>query len=683
MNIACAMFIFLRFLTQVRDFKKMKYTIPLQTIKQKDKIAVGNKAAFLGEFAKSRQIQIPRGFVVPVYVFDATIVASGIYASLYKRIDETDFEDRKDIERTGRFAVRKIQNMRIPEFMLAEIAQAARKLEYGVFAVRSSAIVEDEAGLSWAGQFETVLGASVNTLEQDIKKVWASMFSYKALIYRATHKRTHDPYGMAVIVQELIPAHVSGVGFSTHPNFELNIHTVEAVSGMGNMLVSGKENPDLYIIEKKKHKLIDASIVIQKKESVFIKGNLVSRKLSRLKGARMLLSQEDASVLSKNMGFLEKQLGVPVDIEWAKCGDQIILLQVRPITYKTSHTETYTHKLVWHQQVQAFLVTEIWAASERYAKKLLGINTIADPIFVHNSNSGIDIYYHKDDIRNKPMLLLEFYKNNPVLFTKTFQRYMKLVNEMKSVDFLKRPVGDIFKVLERAWPFMGVLYILLGLRDRGVYLPKLLEKKVVHARITGEKISHSILSHILMGREATFGLLDEGFYYTDFLTKREIIAGVSVSASKLQERSKKTFVYYQDKIYTGRQARQLVKEKTFTTNLKRLIDDGKLSGRRIYLGKMSGFVYVSSVHSDMYDMPNGYILVTKSLSPECVPSLPEGVTGIITEQGGEFSHGAILARERKIPCIVGIKNITKILKTGDAVSANVNSEKIEIKSMQK
>ena len=658
----------------------MKYTIPLQTIKQKDKIAVGNKAAFLGEFAKSRQIQIPRGFVVPVYVFDATIVASGIYASLYKRIDETDFEDRKDIERTGRFAVRKIQNMRIPEFMLAEIAQAARKLEYGVFAVRSSAIVEDEAGLSWAGQFETVLGASVNTLEQDIKKVWASMFSYKALIYRATHKRTHDPYGMAVIVQELIPAHVSGVGFSTHPNFELNIHTVEAVSGMGNMLVSGKENPDLYIIEKKKHKLIDASIVIQKKESVFIKGNLVSRKLSRLKGARMLLSQEDASVLSKNMGFLEKQLGVPVDIEWVKYKNQIYLLQVRYVTHKIPHTDIHTHKLLWHKQVQAFLVTEIWVASEQYTKKLLGINTIADPLFVHNLNSSVDVYYHKKDIRNKPMMLLEFYKNNPKSFAKALKLYMKLVYEMKRKSFLKRPIVEIFNTLEQTWPFMGVFYILLGLRTRGVVLPRWLEKEMIHARIVGEKVSHDIFTHILSEREAVMGGSVKGFYYADFLTKEEIVDGVPVSANKLRQRGKKFFTYYQNKIYVGKQARRLIKEKIVTISSSNFIHKGKIFSKRIYPGNISGLVYVSKRSTDIYNIPDGYILAVKSLSPECVSFLPKDVAGIIIEEGGEFSHGAILARERKIPCLIGIKNITKILKTGDKISVNTNNEVLKMKN---
>jgi phosphoenolpyruvate synthase/pyruvate phosphate dikinase len=635
---------------------------------------VGNKAALLGEFAKSRQIQIPRGFVVPAYVFDATIVAGGIYASLYQRIHGTNFEDRKDIEHTARFAMRKIQSMHIPEFMLVEIAQAARKLEHGVFAVRSSAIVEDGTELSWAGQFETVLGASISTLEQDIKKAWASMFSYKALSYRATHKRIHDPYSMAVIVQELVPAHVSGVGFSAHPNpgFE-DIHTVEAVSGMGNVLVSGKENPDSYVIEKRGHTLIDASIVVQKRENVLVGGKLTLKKLSRLQGARMLLSREDVKILSRSMRFLEKRLGVPVDIEWAKYKNKIILLQARPITYKTSHTEIYTHKLVWYQQVQSFLATEIWSASERYAKKLLGIDAIADPIFVHNLNSGVDVYYHKEDIRNKPILLLEFYKNNPVLFAETFKHYMKLVDEMKSVDFLKRPFTEIFNVLEQAWPFMGVLYILLDLRDRGVRLPKWLEKKVVHARIVGEKVSHRVFSYILTERETAIGEPVKGFYYTDFLTKEEIVSGTSVPASKLRQRGRRTFAYYQDEIYTGKQARQLIKEKTFITNLNSLTNDGKLSGRRIYPGKISGFVYVSSMHADMYNMPNGYILVTKSLSPECVSFLPEGVAGIIIEEGGEFSHGAILARERKIPCIVGVKNITKILKTDDEIFVCANS----------
>jgi len=274
---------------------------------------------------------------------------------------------------------------------------------------------------------------------------------------------------MAVIVQELVPAQVSGVGFSVNSNSEYeDVYTVEAVLGMGNMLVSGKETPDSYVIAKKEHLLIDVSISVQKKASIFIGDKLTSKKLSRSQGSRMFLSQKDVIVLSKYMKFLEEQLRVPVDIEWAKHGNQITLLQVRSITYKMPHVEIRTHKLVWHKQVQAFLVTEIWAASEKYyAKKNLGIKATADPMFVYNPNSGTDAYYNKDDIRNKPVQLLEFYKNKPALFNKAFKQYMKLVEKMESDNFLERPLVEIFDTLERAWPFMGVLYILLDLCDRG------------------------------------------------------------------------------------------------------------------------------------------------------------------------------------------------------------------------
>ncbi len=641
-------------------------------------MAVGNKAALLGEFARNTQMRIPRGFVVPAYVFDATLVANDIYIAVFQRIYKTDFNDRRDIALAARFAMRKVQSMHIPKFILLEIIRAAQNLNGDMFAVRSSAVVEDKIKLSWAGQFETILGASVSTLERDIKKVWASMFSYNALSYRAIHKRIYDSYGMAVIVQELIPAQISGVGFSVHPNSDFeDVHTVEAVSGIGKLLVSGKESPDVYFIEKKWHTLIDASIKIQKKESVFVARKLISRKMSRSRGARMLLSREDAKTISRNMSFLEKQFGVPVTIEWSKYKNQINLLQVRPISQKRK-VGLYTHKIVWHKQVQAFLVTEIWAASERYTKKLLGINAVADPIFVHKLNSGVDVYYHKDDIRNKPIVLLDFYRDNPELFIKALQHYMKLVDEMKSVAFLERSSFEIFDVLERAWPFMGVLYVLLDLRARGVVLPKWLEKEVVRARIVGEKISHNIFSHILSERETAVGGPAGEFYYTDFLTKKEIITGVFVAANTLRRRSKKIFVYYQDEIYIGTRAQKLMKEKIFA-GLKSFHYDGELYGKRIYSGKISGSVYVYNVYTDMHNIPNGYILVARSLSPECVSFLPKGIAGILIEEGGEFSHGAILARERKIPCIVGIKDITKILKTGDEISVSAKGEVLELK----
>ncbi len=77
----------------------------------------------------------------------------------------------------------------------------------------------------------------------------------------------------------------------------------------------------------------------------------------------------------------------------------------------------------------------------------------------------------------------------------------------------------------------------------------------LNARVVGEKISHSIFTHILSEREAAVGEPSGGFYYTDFLTKKEIVTNVSIDANTLRRRGNKTFVYYQDEIYVGTRAR--------------------------------------------------------------------------------------------------------------------------------
>lgn len=177
------------------------------------------------------------------------------------------------------------------------------------FAVRSSAAAEDGAAFSFAGQFESYLCVAPNELAARIGDVRQSAFSERVKAYRKHHGLS-DAGGVAVIVQEMVDADAAGVAFGANPltgNRQQKV--INAVSGLGDRLVSGEVNADEFVLEG------DAV------ESVPADGRQTPA-----------LTDGQVRELGQILDSLEKALGQPQDIEFAVRNDQIYLLQTRPIT---------------------------------------------------------------------------------------------------------------------------------------------------------------------------------------------------------------------------------------------------------------------------------------------------------------------------------------------------------------
>lgn len=184
-----------------------------------------------------------------------------------------------------------------------ELEAAVRGLGEGPFAVRSSAVAEDGILRSFAGQLETELGVTPEGLAEAIQRCWASASALRALRYAGG-----DVGPVAVIVQAMVPASVAGVAFSADPQTgERGVTLVEAVRGLGDSLVSGSADPETW--------RVDAG----------------AQKRTRSNGAPVLTAQQVERIarLARDM---EALFGRPQDVEWAIAGDDLFLLQSRPIT---------------------------------------------------------------------------------------------------------------------------------------------------------------------------------------------------------------------------------------------------------------------------------------------------------------------------------------------------------------
>ena len=269
----------------------------------RDVRVAGGKGASLARMSADG-LPVPPGFVVPSYVLQYSI----------------------DTERMLELAASR-SSRELQEFVAAteppheeitagyeKLVGARRTATYKrvgdkKVAVRSSAVAEDSEAASYAGQQETYL--FVEGAEEVCRRVvdcWASFFSERALFYRA-EKGSLEDLRMAVVVQKMVDPEKSGVIFTVDPvRRRRDRMVVEAVRGVGEQVVSGEVTPDHYILDRKgkvkREKIVDDRV----------------------------LTDEELQRLGDLGRLLEGRHGVAQDIEWAMVGEEIYLLQSRPVT---------------------------------------------------------------------------------------------------------------------------------------------------------------------------------------------------------------------------------------------------------------------------------------------------------------------------------------------------------------
>lgn len=201
-------------------------------------------------------------------------------------------------------------------------------------AIRSSAAGEDGAEHSFAGVHSSYLyRRGLEQVSEAIKACWASAFSEQALAYRCSSARSNEPIGMGVVIQEMVAGEVSGVLFTHNPvTGSPNESLISACWGLGEGVVNGSCNTDEFRLS---HTHRELSATIADKDTMVVRAPTVGTKEvavpAERRGMRCLTVAQTAK-LSRCGLTLAESLNGPQDIEWTICGDQLILLQARPIT---------------------------------------------------------------------------------------------------------------------------------------------------------------------------------------------------------------------------------------------------------------------------------------------------------------------------------------------------------------
>lgn len=228
----------------------------------------------------------------------------------------------------------------LPRELRKEILHAYRRLaeHCGVaapgVAVRSSALDEDGAGASFAGQHETYLNVVGGDAVADaIARCWASAFSARAREYRRRHGLALEEVRIAVLVQELIHADVSAVIFSANPvTGNRGEVMINASWGLGESIVGGTVTPDTYLVSKADMRNVARRIAEKGRMTVIASGGTKEVEVPRFLRAQPALRENQVLEMAHLAMTLEKRMGHPVDVECAYQAGRLYLLQCRPIT---------------------------------------------------------------------------------------------------------------------------------------------------------------------------------------------------------------------------------------------------------------------------------------------------------------------------------------------------------------
>lgn len=331
----------------------MKNVVWFKDIDKNDLELVGGKGANLGELVKINT-PVPDGFVVTSNAYFENINSSGAVDRLKGYLFGLNVDDPVNLAQKAQACQDEIKKIKLTNELEREIETFYKKLsgKKDVYvAVRSSATAEDLPGASFAGQQATFLNIkSKDRLKKAVLNAWASLFEARAIFYRIQKKFDHFKIGIAIPVQKMVQSEVSGVMFTIDPiRNDKNKIIIEAVWGLGELIVSGQVTPDHYEIDKKTFRLIDKKIVSQDKQ--LVRNSIGNKLLPVSKEFRKFQKLPDEKILElARLGYLiEKHYFFPQDIEWAYEKGKLYIVQTRPVTTIDQKINNYKQPIIINQ----------------------------------------------------------------------------------------------------------------------------------------------------------------------------------------------------------------------------------------------------------------------------------------------------------------------------------------------
>ncbi|WP_121350398.1 phosphoenolpyruvate synthase [Pseudomonas aeruginosa] len=341
----------------------VEYVVSLDKLGVHDVEHVGGKNASLGEMISNLAgagVSVPGGFATTAQAYRDFLEQSGLNDRIHAALDALDVDDVNALAKTGAQIRQWVMEAEFPARLDSEIRQAFAALANGndnlAVAVRSSATAEDLPDASFAGQQETFLNIrGVDNVIRAAKEVFASLFNDRAIAYRVHQGFDHKLVALSAGVQRMVRSETGTAGVMFTLDTESGFRDVVFITGaygLGETVVQGAVNPDEFYVHKP---------TLEAGRPAILRRNLGSKAIKMIYGdeakagrsvkvvdvdradrARFALSDAEVTELAKQAMIIEKHYGRPMDIEWAKDGDdgKLYIVQARPETVKSRSSAT-------------------------------------------------------------------------------------------------------------------------------------------------------------------------------------------------------------------------------------------------------------------------------------------------------------------------------------------------------
>jgi len=706
----------------------MHCLIPFTEVRPAAVKNLGGKAMMLARL-QQEGFMVPAGYCLPVSVYHDFLVETGLDAFIAmelqrKAFGEMRWEELWDVSlRIRNHFVTRAWPKAMKDKLLDDLSEGPAN--WPAVAVRSTAPGEDSASQSFAGLHESrVMLQGAEAILEAIRIVWASLWSDGALLYR--HELGLDPCksGMAVIIQEMVVGDVSGILFTRAPQ-NSNVMMAEAVWGLNQALVDGSIEPDRWQFNRATGDVTDKHEVVH---TVALRPTKQGTKLSPLGKAQRGQSPFD-EVLCRELfqaGFqLEASLEQALDIEWTYSNKSLYILQARPIT--TSLQSEAGDERPWYlslhrsldnlEALRMELEEQVLPGMDHDAEKMVAVelsqltNRKLAEEYLNRSrilDKWLSIYKEKCiPMAHGLRLFGEFYNDllkpeDPHEFisllhsddllavqrnrqlhemAELLRKDPRLLQQLK--DGREIPDGSNLKVMLEAFnrEYSGINWVLQEQLDLNSWLVKLAEqedddhKKRVNpvdkeqaffdqvpeaeSGMAGRILAVAKASYLLRDNDNLYlGKVRAGVASAEQEVRKRIGSGASEGLDKIlpETTGKKVFSRYESQ-------RESVESPEHWQIARQLV--GQPAGP----GVNSGPARVLNNASVLTDFKAGEVLVCDAIEPNMTFLAPLAAA-IIERRGGMLVHGAIIAREYGIPCVTGIPEATKVIKSGDQLTVD-------------
>jgi rifampicin phosphotransferase len=310
------------------------YVLSFQEIDQTQIAAVGGKGANLGELSRIEGLRVPAGFCVTTNAFRRIMAEAPSIDDRLDQLSRLSSDDREAIRALSAEIRRTIEEIAIPDDLAAAITRPLAELgEQAAYAVRSSATAEDLPAASFAGQQDTYLNVvGQAAIFRHVSQCWASLFTERAVTYRLRNGLDQRKVQMAVVVQRMVFPQAAGILFTADPvTGNRKVASVEASFGLGEALVSGLVNADVY---KVRDGHIIAKTIATKKLAIHAAptGGTQEQVIEPERQEQPALTDAQVVRLAQLGRQIEAHFGRPQDIEWCLDDHGFQIVQSRPIT---------------------------------------------------------------------------------------------------------------------------------------------------------------------------------------------------------------------------------------------------------------------------------------------------------------------------------------------------------------